>query len=222
MASDSTDDADRRVARRWTAAVLIAGGVVIAAHYVLLAHRDQNIPKNWAAVKPGVLYRGGQLSADHFQRLAVGCGVRTVVCLNPGEVDYERALAKRLGLDFVALPMPGSGCGRPEQFHEFLRIVGDPERRPVYVHCGAGSNRTGVAVALYRLVYDGWAMEDVLREMRYFGYAGQNDMYRRIAETFQSTPPDLIGAVAPAALKPAAASSTAAHARDREDGRVRR
>jgi protein-tyrosine phosphatase len=47
-----------------------------------------------------------------------------------------------------------------------LKIIDDPERRPVLVHCARGTCRTGAAVAMYRFERDGWTIDDVAVEMR--------------------------------------------------------
>ena len=64
------------------------------------------------------------------------------------------------------LPMPGDGFGEEWQFREILKIIDDPERRPVLVHCARGTCRTGAAVAMYRFERDGWTIDDVAVEMR--------------------------------------------------------
>ena len=76
------------------------------------------------------------------------------------------ALSRELGMDFVNLPMPGDGFGEEWQFREILKIIDDPERRPVLVHCARGTCRTGAAVAMYRFERDGWTIDDVAVEMR--------------------------------------------------------
>ena len=62
--------------------------------------------------------------------------------------------------------MPGDGFGEEWQFREILKIIDDPERRPVLVHCARGTCRTGAAVAMYRFERDGWTIDDVAVEMR--------------------------------------------------------
>ena len=78
----------------------------------------------------------------------------------------ERDLTRRLGVDFVNLPMPGDGLGEEWQFREILKILDDPDRRPALVHCARGTCRTGAAVAFYRFERDGWTPEDVAAELR--------------------------------------------------------
>ena len=99
-------------------------------------------------------------------------GIRTVVNFQlPGrEMETERALAGRLGIGFVNLPMPGDGFGEEAQFRKVLEIIDDPQRRPVLVHCARGTCRTGSAVALYRFERDGWTIHDVAAELRRQAY----------------------------------------------------
>ena len=123
-------------------------------------------------VKPGILYRSGQLNSDQLAEVVRRYGIKTVVSFQyagPG-VDAERAAAKKLGVEFMNLPMPGDGAGREDQFRQVLAACDDPARRPVLVHCARGTCRTGAAVALYRFERDGWTVEDVAAEMRRQAY----------------------------------------------------
>jgi len=52
-----------------------------------------------------------------------------------------------------------------EDIVRFLRVVTDPANAPVFVHCQHGSDRTGVAVAAYRIVVQGWTKEEAIAEM---------------------------------------------------------
>ncbi|MFO0951771.1 MAG: tyrosine-protein phosphatase [Isosphaeraceae bacterium] len=119
-------------------------------------------------VKHGILYRSGQLNPSQLEAAVGRYGIRTLISFQlPGEgVDRERAIAKRLNIDFVNLPMPGDGFGQEHQFRKVLEAVDDPERRPVLIHCARGTCRTGAAVALYRFERDGWTVDDVAAEMR--------------------------------------------------------
>jgi protein tyrosine phosphatase (PTP) superfamily phosphohydrolase (DUF442 family) len=123
---------------------------------------------HWDVVKRDVLYRSGQLSTSQLAAAIERFGIRTVVNLQwPGEELWaERALTRTLGVDFVNLPMPGDGLGEEWEFREFLKVVDDPARRPVLVHCARGTCRTGAAVAYYRFKRDGWTTEDVAGELK--------------------------------------------------------
>jgi len=52
-----------------------------------------------------------------------------------------------------------------EDILKFLRIVTTPEFQPVLVHCQHGSDRTGMMIAIYRIVVDGWSKEQAKQEM---------------------------------------------------------
>jgi protein tyrosine phosphatase (PTP) superfamily phosphohydrolase (DUF442 family) len=135
---------------------------------IVLDRQNRLIWDHWDVVKPGILYRSGQLTGDQL-RAAVGrFGIKTVVNFQlPGkEMERERTLARELSIGFVNLPMPGDGFGEEAQFRKVLELVDDPERRPVLVHCARGTCRTGSAVALYRFERDGWTIQDVAAEMR--------------------------------------------------------
>lgn len=131
------------------------------------SRRNRLVWDHWDVVKPGVLYRSGQLNPDQLASAVKRYGLKTIVNFQVASpaVERERTLAQKLGIDFLHLPMPGDGFGRPEQFRAVLAACTDPGRRPVLVHCARGTCRTGAAVALYRFERDGWAIQDVAAEM---------------------------------------------------------
>ncbi|MCS7157628.1 MAG: tyrosine-protein phosphatase [Blastocatellia bacterium] len=117
------------------------------------------------------LYRSGQPSETGFQYLAQ-LGVRTVIDLRgPGErAARERALVESLGMHYVNIPLSGWRPPRDEAVLHVLMLLADPAARPVLVHCRRGADRTGVIIALYRILYEGWDPERAYREMRAFGF----------------------------------------------------
>ncbi len=115
--------------------VLAIGG--LAGWMIVLDRQNRLIWDHWDVVKPGILYRSGQLTGDQLRAAARRFGIKTVVNFQlPGkEMERERTLARELGIGFVNLPMPGDGFGEEAQFRKVLELVDDPERRPVLVHC---------------------------------------------------------------------------------------
>ncbi len=140
----------------------------IATWLTIETRRNRLVWDHFDVVKPGILYRSGQLNSDQLEDAIALYGIRTVVSFQiPSEgVETERAITKRLNVDFLNLPMPGDGFGQEHQFREVLKACDDPERRPVLVHCARGTCRTGASVALYRFERDGWTIQDVSAEMR--------------------------------------------------------
>ncbi|MGP0062022.1 MAG: fused DSP-PTPase phosphatase/NAD kinase-like protein [Isosphaeraceae bacterium] len=141
--------------------------VMVAGWLIMVDRQGQLVWDHWDEVKRGILYRSGQLSGDQLREAVKRYQIRTVINLQwPGdEMKEERALSRRLGVDFVNLPMPGDGLGEESQFREVLKILDDPARRPALVHCARGTCRTGASVAFYRFERDGWTPEDVALEL---------------------------------------------------------
>lgn len=55
------------------------------------------------------------------------------------------------------------------QVLESIRII-DSAEKPILIHCLHGSDRTGVVVAVYRIVKQGWAKEEAIAEFAQGGY----------------------------------------------------
>ncbi len=83
-------------------------------------------------------------------------------------------------MDRVRLPgLSGDSTGEVNGYVEALRIMNDPERQPVLVHCGAGTERTGCVVALYRMFEEGWTMEEAYAEADDKGHSPDRNPHLR-------------------------------------------
>lgn len=141
--------------------------VVQAPTRPLAAPRD-DVPAlpNFAQVSPN-LYRGGQPTRAGFAALRE-MGVRTVVNLRD-ESDADRELTEGLGLNYVHLPSSAWTIGE-RRAEAFLRIVNDRANQPVFVHCRRGADRTGFAVAAYRMAAQGWTAAEAKAELPRFHF----------------------------------------------------
>ncbi len=115
--------------------IVLASSTIVAVVAALwLGYLSQNNRLVWDhfdVVKPGFLYRSGQLDPDQLEAAVKTYGIRTVVSFQvAGEgVENERAVAESLGVDFMNLPMSGDGAGREVQFREVLKAIDDPDLR---------------------------------------------------------------------------------------------
>lgn len=123
---------------------------------------------NLMTVEPGV-YRGGQPDAEGWAYLKT-LGVKTVIKLN---YEYEGSdqEAVKLGMTVITASMPPSNntdfyqAPSAEKIRIAVQALQDESRRPVYVHCLHGQDRTGLVVGMYRVLQDHWSKEDARREM---------------------------------------------------------
>ena len=163
----------RPTKRRWAWLIL---GIAVAAVVVVGGVRQwsaQRLPKRFAAVVEGQLYRSGSVSPTQLERLYCDYGVTRVLCLlNPDDPDTqaEKLAAQRLGISWHNVPLPGNGASTPEDRRRILNEIINPQIGAVLVHCAAGTNRTGLAVGLYRLHYQDWPLEKVEEELRAFDF----------------------------------------------------
>lgn len=120
---------------------------------------------NFAKVDDG-LFRGEQPDSEGFATLE-DLGVKTVINLRNKSTD--RALIAGTELDLIELPV-NPGNLEEAQVLTFMKIATDPRRRPVFVHCRHGADRTGTMVAVYRMVAQEWPREEALAELSRFGF----------------------------------------------------
>ncbi len=118
------------------------------------------------------LYRSAQPSAAGLKNLRA-LGVRTVVNLRSFHSDGDQIAGT--GLNYEQITMK---AWHPEEKEaiRFLRLVTDPARQPLLVHCQHGADRTGTMIALYRIAVQGWTKEAALREMTEGGF-GYHDIW---------------------------------------------
>ncbi|MDR1049315.1 MAG: tyrosine-protein phosphatase, partial [Synergistaceae bacterium] len=112
------------------------------------------------------VYRSGQPTRRGFRNLR-GLGVKTVLNLRSWHSDSDELRGTSLREIRVRVRV-----WRPEtgDVLRVLRVLADKDGAPYLVHCDGGADRTGMAIALYRMVIQGWDREDAIREMKNGGY----------------------------------------------------
>ena len=132
------------------------------------------------------LYRSAQPTAEGMTNL-VALGVKTVVNLRDNHSDSD---------EIGALPLVArrieifTGNPKVEQVRAFLAIVDDTNSVPVLVHCQHGADRTGTMCALYRVLRQGWKVEDAIAEMKDGGY-GYHSIWFHLPRFIRKTAKEL-------------------------------
>lgn len=124
---------------------------------------------NFGEVTPR-LYRGGQPGADGLKELKK-MDVAIVVDMRGSASKHESAAVEELGMKYVSIPwhcpFPGD-----KPFAKFLQLVkGNPDKK-IFVHCRLGDDRTGMAIASYRMADEQWSADEAMKEMKEFGFTG--------------------------------------------------
>ena len=161
---------------------------------------------NFAEVTPN-LYRGAQPSPVGLEALK-NLGVNLVVDLRGGTNKDEEEAAKKLGMQYISIP---SHCPFPkdEPFAKFLRVIRENPAKKVFVHCRLGDDRTGMAVAAYRMAQDGWSADEAMKEMKTFGFSAvHRAMCPGLADYEESFPKRLKNDQAFKELQPYGTSAT--------------
>jgi tyrosine-protein phosphatase SIW14 len=119
------------------------------------------------------LYRGAQPHRGGLKKLSE-LGIKTVINLRGESEDTqkEQAEAEASGMRYFNIPMPALGRPTDEQVERALAVIDARENWPVFVHCQRGADRTGVIVAVYRILRDQWTAEQAIDEAKRFGMAG--------------------------------------------------
>ena len=135
--------------------------------------------KNFGKVSKD-LWRGAQPTEHGFQNLKEA-GVKTVISLRADHDDYD-AISKLVDIiskpeeeppQYIRIPMH---AWKPDEAELVLfmkvidRVLKDPKRLPVFIHCQAGSDRSGYSIATYRIVNEGWPPHDAIQEMFDYGF----------------------------------------------------
>jgi protein tyrosine phosphatase (PTP) superfamily phosphohydrolase (DUF442 family) len=91
-----------------------------------------------------------------------------VINLRDDANPAERGWVESLGMTDVLIPQ-NAAMVEPGKLLEFLGQM-ETAPKPAFVHCRLGRDRTGLCVAVYRIVAQGWDRDRAIRELYAHGY----------------------------------------------------
>lgn len=146
---------------------------------------------NFHEVDEGKFYRSGQMSAGRLASVIEEYGIRTVINLrgaDPGDSWYERELeiCRELGVAHHSIAMSSRRIPHKEELHELLNLFRTCER-PILVHCQGGSDRSGLASALWAMEYKGRTKRRARKQLssRYFHFQDRSPSQRYFLRIYQ-------------------------------------
>lgn len=145
-------------------AVLALGGLVW-----LKAIKPNLTLDNFGVVTEGAVYRSADLTPAATKLATETYHIKTIIDLGaydkrPELEKVAQKTADALGIERHVFRLEGDGSGNPNAYVEALRIMTDPSKQPVLVHCSAGAQRTSACVMLYRHIVEGQTFRSVVHE----------------------------------------------------------
>lgn len=114
------------------------------------------------------LYRGARPEVEGFKELEK-MGIKTVINLEAYHSDEDEMEEAEVDINYYQIPMY-AWYPEDKELIEFLDIISNKENAPFFVHCKHGADRTGITVATYRIIVEGWSKEEAIDEMKNGGY----------------------------------------------------
>ena len=141
-----------------------------------------NFPKNFHKVNEN-LYRSGQPDEDEFFSLYTFNGIRSVLNLRGiSDKDEINAVNRKWKNAVMLYEIPlDTGNISEDALYKILSVIRDAPK-PLLIHCWHGSNRTGCAVAAYRIAFENWSVEDAISELTKPEYGHLQNFYSNIPE----------------------------------------
>ncbi len=118
------------------------------------------------------IYRGAQpQNVSDYQQLQQ-LGVHTIINLRttPDAIQAEAQVAQALNMSFVSYPIDGMSYPNEVTVNAILADLQNPQLFPIFIHCNAGQDRTGLIIGLFRVKHDHWNPNDAYNEMLSNGF----------------------------------------------------
>lgn len=123
--------------------------------------------RNQHTVIPGRLYRSAQLTPEQLEEFVRRHGIRTVVNLRGRPFDEwyleQMHATQALGISQEDITTSASRLPSPVELGRLIEVF-DRAEHPLLIHCQQGADRTGLAAAVYQLLYTDATFEVACRQ----------------------------------------------------------
>lgn len=129
------------------------------------------MPKNFQLVEQNI-YRGGAPSMRDLQILNSTYKIKRVISLDAGVASSISPTLKQMKIEHIVIPVNPGATTITDPLNNLIRNISTllTAKQPVYIHCLQGQDRTGLAIALFRVQHDHWTCEQALNEARRFNF----------------------------------------------------
>lgn len=122
------------------------------------------------------IYRSAQPGAEGFKELEK-LDLTNIINLRQFHSDNDEAKNCKVQLYRIKI---NAGDIKEKDIVSALKIIKNAKGK-VLVHCWHGSDRTGVVIAMYRIVFQNWTKNEALNELLNGGF-GYHSIYENIPE----------------------------------------
>ena len=134
--------------------------------------RDKLIPRRFAAVEEGVLYRSGCIDDRLIRNVLKKHNIQLIVSLM-GQYPVEEQAAKDLGIELKQYRLDGDGRGDITVYADALEDVmrAKEQNKPALIHCVSGTMRSGAFTEFYRIIFEGQRdSKKIIRELKKYNW----------------------------------------------------
>lgn len=138
---------------------------------------DEQRPKNWGTLISNThnfyqistdVFRSDQPSNELIPSLKQ-YNIDTVINLRARDEDAK--VLKDQPFNLVHIPIYTWAINREDLLQAMRAIqTAKQNNQKVLIHCYHGSDRTGATIAMYRIIFEHWSIEDAVKEMKQGGY----------------------------------------------------
>nr|WP_299344590.1 dual specificity protein phosphatase family protein [Allomuricauda sp.] len=131
------------------------------------------------------IFRSEQPSKKGFRELEA-MGIKTIINLRRLKDDNRKA--KGTGLQLKKVPLRSAKMVETD-IANVLGLIHASEK-PVLIHCWHGSDRTGVIIAAYRVVFENWDKERAIQEFRRKEFGYHENWYPNLLDLIRNLNPE--------------------------------
>lgn len=151
---------------------------------------QENRPENWASAISKAhnfyqvsdhVFRSEQPDAQFIPELKQ-YQIGTIINLRSRAADEQ--LFQNENFSLVHVPIHTWAINRQDLLEVMQQIkIARQNNQNVLLHCYHGSDRTGASIAMYRIIFENWSIDDAVAEMKQGGY-GYHTIWKNIDHLF--------------------------------------
>ena len=114
------------------------------------------------------VYRSEQPSSEAISELQKN---HIDIVVNLRNRDKDKLVLANQPFKLVHIPINTWAIDRDDLLKVMQTIqTAQQQNQKVLIHCYHGSDRTGASIAMYRIIFENWSIDDALNEMKHGGY----------------------------------------------------